>query len=79
MNKYDLSEEFEYLEDLNEFEDYLIKSKRKKIIIISVISAICLLLILITCFVQNPYQNNDKTLQNDFDTVEERISEYYPN
>lgn len=79
MAKYDLNDEFEYLEDLNEFEEFLEQRKKKKIIIISIISAILLFFILIVAFVQSPYQEHDRTLQNDFEDIEERIDEYYPN
>lgn len=75
----DFSDEFEYLEDLEEFQEFLTQNKKKKIIIISIISAIVLFFILIVSFVQSPYQELERTLQNDFETVEERINEYYPN
>ena len=76
MSKYDFEGEFNYLEDEMEFEDFLNRQKKKKIIIISIISALILSLTLMIILVQNPYIEQGLTQQNDFENIE--IDDYYP-
>ena len=76
MKKYNFDDEFEYIEDEIEFEEFLLQEKKKKIILFSIISSVIISFIILICIVQNPYVDQNLTLQNDFDNIE--IDDYYP-